>query len=237
MTKKNLISFIFVFALVLASVVPHSTAFAQPVETQGAGENASDSATTDQLKKRIEKVVEERREQIKGVVEDLLGKKGAYIGEITRISEEAITVKSNETTNIIPLTEDLVILKGGAPADISTIEVGNWAIVLGNRSTTNIEPEYVLVSPTTLRPATQFVRLGTIKTINKNQLVFVPRGTQEEKTIALLKTTKYQDVTGEDAKLADFDNELNVLVIATEGKDGLQLKTMRSLAPLSEQDK
>lgn len=237
MNTQKIIGFLLLYILTFTLVAPLSVVFAQPTETQGAGENASDSATTDQLKKRIEKVVEERREQIKGVVEDLLGKKGAYIGEITRISEEAITIKSNETTNIIPLVEDLVILENGAPADINTIEVGNWAIVLGNRSENTIEPEYVLVSSTSLRPAPQYVRLGTIQSINKNQLVFIPRGTQEEKTIALQKTTTYQDVTGEDAKLADFEKDLNVLVIATEGKDSLELKTMRSLAPLSEQDK
>jgi hypothetical protein len=222
--------------IAITSLFPRSISYAQP-EIEGAGENSSDSATTDELRKRIERVVEERREQIKGVVEDLLVKKGAYIGEITRISEEAITIKSNDNPNIIPLTDQLVILKGNAPASINAIEVGNWAVVMGNRSDNTIEPEYVLVSATTLRPMNQFVRLGSIKAITRSDVTFIPRGTQDEQKLAIQKTTKYEDADGLPARIADFDEELNVLVTAVEGKDSWQLKTMRSLAPLTEEEK
>lgn len=218
--------------MAIASVLPSTIVNAQ-TDTDGAGEDSTDSATTDELRKRIERVVEERREQIKGVVEDLLVKKGAYIGEITRISEEAITIKSNETTNIIPLTDQVVILENNAPVNISTIEVGNWATVLGNRTTTTIEPEYVMISDVTLRPTSYYVRLGTIKSLDRTELVFIPRGSQEETTVALQRTSKYQNSDGETALVTNFSEELGVLVIATEGKDGLVLKTLRSLAPLS----
>lgn len=231
MKNKNILTGILLLGLTIASLLPPSVTFAQ-TETEGAGEDASDSATTDELRKRIERVVEERREQIKGVVEDLLIKKGAYIGEITRISEEAITIKSNETTNIIPLTEEVVILENGSPVNIANIEVGNWGTVMGNRTTTTIEPEYVLISATSLRPTDHYVRLGSIKSLDRTELVLTPRGTQDETTIAIQKTTKYQNADGEPAVAADFEEDLGVLVIASEGKDGLELITLRSLAPL-----
>lgn len=226
---------ILLLGMFFSSFMPSARTFAQ-TETEGAGENASDSATTDELRKRIERVVEERREQIKGVVEDLLVKKGAYIGEVIRISEEAITIKSNETNNIIPLTEEVVILENNQPVNIATIEVGNWATVMGNRTSTTIEPEYVLISATSLRPENYYVRLGTIQTLNRTELVFIPRGTEEQTTISLQRTTKYQNSDGEPAVVADFEEEFGVLVIASEGKDGLELKTMRSLAPLSTEE-
>ncbi|MDQ5951262.1 MAG: hypothetical protein QG639_539 [Patescibacteria group bacterium] len=233
MRHKFLVTGILLLSLVVSSLVPSAVLFAQ-TETEGAGENASDSATTDELRKRIERVVEERREQIKGVVEDLLVKKGAYIGEITRISEEAITIKSNETTNIIPLTEEVVILENNSPVNIANIEVGNWATVLGNRTSTTIEPEYVLISATSLRPITYFVRLGNVVSLDRTELVFTPRGTEDEITVALQRNSKYQSSDGEKAVAADFEEELGVLVIAAEGQDGLELITLRSLAPFAD---
>lgn len=235
----NLKTYLLTSTIALTTVLVLSisgTSHAQEPETTGAGENATDSATTDELRRRIERVVEERREQIKGVVEDLLVKKGAYIGEVTRISEEAITVKSNETTNIIPLTEELVILQGNSPTTIDSIEVGNWATVLGNRSSTSIEAEYVLISENTLRPDNQLVSLGTIQTINRSELIIVPRGSEEELTISIQRDTIFEDETGEEITQAEFEEELSVLVTAVEGPDGWELKTVRSLAPLAVED-
>lgn len=230
--KQKILAFILTLLMCLTYIPVYSTVSAQTA-SPGAGD-ASDSATTEELRKRIERVVYERREQIKGVVEDLLGKKGAYIGEISRISEEAITVKYNDIPSIIPLTDSLVILQGTTPLSIDKIEVGNWAVVVGTRSDNSIEPEYVLVSDTTLRPQTQLVKLAAIKSINRSQLVLIPRGSQEEQKATILKNTKFQDMNGDAAVVRDFDVDLNVLVTAVQGKDGWELKTVRSLAPLSE---
>lgn len=235
-SHKTITLALVVATMVVTSFVPTSLVWAQADAAEGAGANASDSATTEELRKRIERVVEERREQIKGIVEDLLIKKGAYIGEITRISEEAITIKSNETTNIIPLTEQVVILEDNQPVNIATIEVGNWATVLGNRTTSSIEPEYVLISATSLRPQNYYVRLGSIHSLDRTELVFIPRGTEDQVTIALQRTSQYQNADGEAAAATDFEEQFGVLVIASEGQDGYELKTMRSLAPLTVED-
>lgn len=227
------IAFTFALLLGITSISSVSAVSAQSA-TPGAGTEATDSATTEELRKRIERVVDERREQIKGVVEDLLGKKGAYIGQISRISEEAITVKQGETPTIIPISDTLVILQDATPLSIDKIEVGNWAIVLGTRSDNAIEPEYLIISDLSLRPQNQLVKLGSIKNINRSQLVFIPRGTQDELTATIQRATKFQDSDGDTAAVTEFEADLSVLVTAVEGKDGWELKSVRSLAPLDE---
>ncbi|PIR61642.1 MAG: hypothetical protein COY81_01450 [Candidatus Pacebacteria bacterium CG_4_10_14_0_8_um_filter_43_12] len=212
----------FIVLVVIAGLL-RTPAFAQSPTPAGG---ASESATTQVLKQRIEKVL--------GVVENLLTKKGAYIGEITRLSEGTITIKSKEIPIIVPIDDSIVILQDNKPLEVNKIEVGNWAIVLGNKSAISIDPEYILVSKTSLQPKAQLVKLGTIKSLTKSQLVIIPRGSQEEQPISIQKTSKFEDVTGEVVKLTDLEPELNILVTAVEGTDGWLLLTARSLAPLNE---
>lgn len=229
--KSKLLQLALVFTLLCAVV-------AVPIRTLAAddtSEEASNSATTSELKKRIEKVVDEKREQIKGVLQDLLANKKGFIGEITRISEEAITVKSADNTTIIPIAESLNIMQDGKDLEVSAIEVGNWVTVLGNKDGEGIEAEYLMVSDDSLSPKPQLVNLGSITEITRTSITITTRGTQEDRELNIVKGTEFQDVDGEEATVAEFEEDLNVLVVAVQGdKEGWDLLTVRSLAPFEQ---
>jgi hypothetical protein len=218
------------YPLAIQAVTPTPTTTTATDETTATG-----SATTEELRKRIEKVVDEKREQIKGVIQDLLSKKTSFIGEISRISEEAITVKSADTTTIIPISDSLKLLKDNKALEVSALEVGNWAVVLGNKDGDGIESEYILVSKESLRPRNQLVVLGSITALTKTEVTISTRGTQEERKLTIAKTSEFQDVNGEKAVAGDFEKDFNVLVVATEEEKGWQLQTLRSLAAFEEE--
>ena len=225
--KKNLIRLILIFGLLF--LIGATTIKAQTAES--SDDTASSSATTSELKKRIEKVVVEKREQIKGVLQDLLSNKTGFIGEISRISEEAITVKSAENTTIIPIGDSLNLMQDGKPLELTSLEVGNWTIVLGNKDGEGIESEYLLVSEETLRPKNQLVTLGSITNITRSSITVITRESEEEIELTISKATKFEDVEGEEATVTDFEKDLNVLVVATEDTTDWELQTIRSLAP------
>ncbi len=230
-----------VFVSLVLGIAPSSAQEATEKETATKSaqetsetENAEPDETTLELKKRIEKVVEEKREQVKGAIEDLLSGKSGFIGEVFRVSEETITVTTPNGNVVVPIGESVQILKDGKDLMLEKVEVGNWVIVLGNTQAETVVPDYIFVEENSLRTPNQVVTLGTLQSINTKQVVITKRGTGEEKTLTILKTSQFEDQDGEEARITDFEEEISVLVTGFETEDGLELSTLRSLALLSD---
>ncbi|MGD9129010.1 MAG: hypothetical protein PVJ09_00770 [Candidatus Woesebacteria bacterium] len=210
-----------------------------------AEQDNTDSATTEtseaspsaeaneNLKDRIEKIVEEKKDKIENTLEDLSKNKKGFIGEVTRVSEETITISTTKGTNIIPLTEDLVLVKKQKKIAVDEVIVGDWLIVMGFIEDDSFVPKRIVVSAESLRPKEHIVLLGTIKSIQRNKIDFKPRSDEETLTLDLNKKTKFQDNQGEEAKQADFIEDLQCLLIGYKDEDEAVVTTIQALAPLS----
>lgn len=179
-------------------------------------ESSSSSATTQKLRERIEKIVEEKKDQIKGVLSEFDQKKRGTLGNVTRVSEESITVKTRKATEIIPLNDDVVLQKAGKTIKIGDVAVGDWAVVMGLIEDDTFQPKRILVSSTTLRPATAVVTLGTIETVNRTQLDIAPRSGDSSFPINTDSKTNYQDINGEEIERADIKADMQAIVIGYE---------------------
>lgn len=220
----------FTFLPFLAPTPVFAITASNSAKESDASPSATPEETTMELKKRIEKVVEEKREQVKGVISNLLSDKHGFIGEVSRLSQEAITVKQNGDSRIIPITEDITIIKKGKKIKAEEIEVGNWVTVIGSGSIEKFEPEFILVSPESLRPKDRTIALGSLTTVGKTALKIKPRGSSDEREFLIVKTSKLENVDGSAIKLADFDEDLSILVIATKNtKDQWEVVRARSL--------
>lgn len=175
------------------------------------------SKTTQKLKERIEKIVEEKKDQIKGIIDNLDSSKQGFIGEVARISEEAITVKTNTSTRILPITEDVELLEDGKEIELSDIAVENWLVVLGIIEDDNFTPIRILVSEESLRPLPSYITLGSIKSLEKNELTIVPRsGEEEEIPVTLNSDTLFEDLNGEEIDRTDIEEETQALIVALD---------------------
>ncbi len=193
---------------------------------------ASPSAeeTTQNLKDRIEKVVQEKQEQIKGVIDKMSKNKRGFIGEIQRVSEETLTIKTNKGSEIITLNEDLTLVKSGKTISVDTIAVGDWAIVMGYIEDDAFSPRRIVVSENTLRPKTHQVYLGSIETIGKSELTLLPRNGEPAVNIDIDKNTKYQDLNGTKITSSDISKQTQVLIVTTEDDDSKTALVIKSLA-------
>lgn len=198
--------------------------------TSTASPSASPEETTLELKKRIEKVVEEKRDQIRGVINNLLSDKYGFIGEVTRLSQEALTIKQNGDSRILPFTEKTIVIRKGKRITPAEIEVGNWVTILGSGTNEKFSPEILIVSATSLKPTPKTIMIGTITKIAKTSITILPRGGQGEETLQLTKTTKFENFDGGAIKVTDLDKDISILTISTRNEGNqLELSTARAL--------
>ena len=234
MQKKSLLYFFLIIFSFVFLLTPPATVFAATASNSAQDSNASPSAspeeTTMELKKRIEKVVEEKRDQIKSAISNLLSDKHGYIGEVTRLSQEAITVRQNGDSRIIPITDDLTIIQKGKKIKAEQIEVGNWVTVIGTGAAEKFKPEYIIVSAESLRPKDRVVMIGTLTAVGKTTVKVQQRGTSEVREYSVVKTSKLENIDGSAIKITDLEEDLSALVIATKNaKDGWDIVRLRTV--------
>lgn len=197
-------------------------ATATPIISPSPTPAASPEQTAEELKKRIEKVLGEKKD---------FSEKTGFIGEVSRLSQEALTVKQAGGTTIIPFEDSIAILKKGKRITAQEIEVGNWVIVIGSKSDNDLKPDFIIVSAESLRPKTKTVVIGTITSIAKSKLTIITRGSNEEKTFTLVRGTKYENADGTTVKVTDFDKDLSVLVVSSQAEnDVFNVTTLRALS-------
>jgi len=173
--------------------------------------------------------------KVNGAINNLLNKKVAMIGEVTRITDESITITNLSGIKILDLSNNPKIIKDSKEIAVDKIEVENWVTVLGQVEDDEFISRLIYVSATTLRPKTQEVMIGTITSITNSEVKVRTRSRDEEKTLKLSKSTSYQDSDGEKANINSFSKDINILVTGTNNEISTTALTLRSLAPLSDE--
>lgn len=185
--------------------------------TQTAAKTASDSATvtTQNLRERIERIVEEKREQIKGVLTEISITQRGIIGAVQRVTEESITIRTHKGTEIIPLTNTsypVELVKANKAIKTTDIAVGDWLLALGVFEDDSFQPVRVLVSEKSLRPRTRSISIGSIATLSRTSISIDSRDGSGQVTYTINKDTKYQDLSGEDLVIADIEESMQAIV-------------------------
>ena len=196
-----------------------------------AQEASPGADTTKKLRERIERVVDEKRDQVQGTVDDLSNKRRGFVGEVQRVTEGAITVKNHKGTQILPIGEETTLVKAGKTIGIDTVAVGDWAIVIGVIEDDAFSARRIIVSSESLRPRTHAVALGSITNRTTKELTILSRN-GETLTFMVNTKTSYQDRDGEKAKADQFIKDMQVLVVGYEGTEGKVATTVRTIVPL-----
>lgn len=193
-------------------------------------DQATDSTkTTLKLKERIERIVEEKKDQVKGIISDITSTKQGFVGEVIRVTQESITVKTNKATRIIPITPDVKILKDNKEISVEDIAVENWAVVMGILEEDTFKAIRILISPTTLRPRPHIIILGSINALEKTLVTITPRSGEEPLSALLNSKTIYEDINGQEILRTDIQTDTQALIIIYEDKGSKITKRIRIL--------
>lgn len=208
-----------------------------PVSVRAQQENSSSSAANS-LKDRIEKAVEKKETTEKKVRGSSRQTRG-FIGQITRVSQEALTIENSKGTQIIPLEEQVNVTKDDKPIAIKDIAVDEWAVVMGfTANDDNFEPRKIIIKESQLMTDSQIVMLGTLIGYDNKSLTIRSRQDQTDYKFELSRTTDIEDDQGEAVKFSQLFEEMQLLVVGLkevdEDKETETIKTLivRSLAPI-----
>lgn len=199
-------------------------------------DEASPSATKS-LKDRIEKVVDEKKDQVEQKVTESTAAKRGFIGRIDRVSEEAITLVNAKGTQVIPLSPELELVKDDQEANIEDLAVDDWVTVLGIQNDKDFEPLRIVISEDQLSPRPQVVAIGSIASFNSSQVTLKSRQDDSEVEFDLNNNTDYKNIEDEDIAIADLFEDMQCLIAGYTSGDEGEVNTnhallLYSLAPL-----
>lgn len=211
------------------------------VQAQTATDSATPSPeiTTQNLKERIERVVQEKKEAIKGAIDRLGTQKRGFIGEIQRISEETLSVKTSKGIRIVALSDpNITILKNQKAITIENISVGDWVVAMGfAEEDGTFTPRRLLISSQTLRPKDFRVELGTLVNIGKTTITLNSRKDSTNIEYTLEKSSVIQDIQGDEITLKEVTTDLQALVVSTTNEDDEQvIEVIRVLSDLDDNE-
>jgi hypothetical protein len=226
--KKQLI---LITSLCLLYWVSFSSAIVTKAQEATSSGSPTPAETTVQLKERIQRIVEENSDQIKGVIDQLSYQKRGFIGRVERVTQESLTLENRKGTQIISIDEKVTLLKSNQEISIDDVAVDDWLVVMGVIEDDTFSPKRILVSSTSLRPKNHFVIIGTITDQSNGELNLLSRQS-EELSFDINKKTQYQDQDGETGSSKEFIKDLQVLVVGYEDDSGKNATTIRSLVSL-----
>lgn len=207
----------------------------QPKATVSPTPSPSPAATPDttqNLKDRINKVL---KEQVQGVEDQTNQKKRGFIGEVQRVTETSITLRTNKGSQILNVEGGIVIARDNKKASLDDIAVGDWAIAMGYVNDDAFELKRLLVSSTSLRPRRYQTTIGTLEEIKSTrtsvQIIISPRFIKEKKTFVLAKTVTFQDGQGNPLTQKDLKTDSQYAVISYQDGETLTAILVRALAP------
>lgn len=231
--KKSFTTFsIFSFmVLVWALFTLPTMVFAQVAETDASNSSGSSNSASDSTIDNIKKVIQDKKAELGTGGANLLRGKRAYLAKVLRVSEETLTVSNYSGNKIIPLEESVIIQEAGKDAKISDIAVGNWVGIYGEMISDNLKIKKVEIYEHNFDSKDKIITLGSISMIGKNDLKITPRSGEKELALSFSKKSNFQDYQGKDAKLSDFYEDLQCLVVAFADKNGnYVVSTIRALS-------
>jgi hypothetical protein len=192
--------------------------------------------TTEKLKERIEKIVEQRKDKIEKVLGESSSQKRGFVGQVSRVSETTLTLDVFGTTTIVPFDETVELLKNNTETAAENIAVDSWATVMGIWEDDAINPRKIILSDKSPLPDQHLVELGSLKEINNRSVVFQSRSSQSETTIYTNSRTIVEDSDGLEADISQLSEEDQVLITGyKDGDDDAYATTIRALAPFDKE--
>lgn len=197
--------------------------------------------TTEKLKERIEKVLNEQAADHR--LETAAGKKKGLVGQIQRVTENIITVKNSAGIQTVTLTPQMQIIKKDRKLTPADLAIGDWITVLGYQKNEEFEPKRILVATKPLTPANLNMTIATLEEIAKPKrasasaakattLTLRSREDDQSFTAQVTKETKLLDATGETLAVTDLATQVQYLVLTIQPADDRQLLYLKALAPL-----
>jgi|GEM_PF-1676082 len=194
--------------------------------------SASDLQTTQNLKQRIDSVLKNRTDQVKGVMDEMTLQKRGFIGQVQRVIEQTITVKNPQETETLTLSPTVLLTKDGKKATIDDIAVDDWVVAVGYTGQQGFSLKHLFVSSVSLVPPHYDTTVGNVLSIAKKSMQLQPRSTdpqQQPEDYVLNKATKFEDAQGNALTQSDIQTDSQYLIVSFNNNDQKIVMLMHAL--------
>lgn len=230
MQLKIITRSLFVLTAVLLTMVV-STATTLAKTDSGSATTLQDTTVKLRIRERLQRRILGDQD------ENTAGKqvRAAYIGQVTRVSDEAITLKTLVGTEIVPLEASVVLLKRTQPVPVTEVAVGNWLIVIGTREKNqSIRPELLLLQTVDLKPREHLVAIGVVTSTSSTSITVIPRGKTEPLTLTITKNSKLIDAVDEKMTIKTVPKDVSAIVVGFTTATGWELGTLKTTVSMVE---
>jgi hypothetical protein len=213
-----------------ATVTPRpSTSTFKLVSTPSpAAESSDDEQATENLKDRIDRVLEQRQEKLREL-EQAGQRRRIFIGEVQRIIEQTVTLRTPRGNQTMIIGPEIGMTKDGRKATIDDVAVGDWVGVIGFLDKESIQPQRVFISGTTFKPTNFVTVVGTIKEVTRTQLTVVDANQTDQK-FTFTRTTQFQGNDGATIKRENLETDTQVVVVGKTENNQTSALLIKSLA-------
>jgi hypothetical protein len=217
-----LCAWLFLSDQIATKLQAQQTTATQSSQTTTAEETANEDEAVDEiseeLRQRIQRVREEST-QVRGVNSISLSEKTARIGEVTRVTDESVTMQYQDGTLIVPLDDQAVLVRDDEIIAASDIEVGSWVMILGAMTRATFEPDFVVSLDESPLGASSTVVFGSLSEVTARELTISVRGSDEMRTVTTTTRTRYLDFDNDEVPRSALDEDISVVVVATANED------------------
>jgi hypothetical protein len=219
------------FYLVIVAMILVSLFIAMPMISAQTESEATEESTISNIKK----VIQDKQAELGQNNQQSTQLKQAYLAQVKRVSAETLTVLNNQTSVVIPLTEDLEIVKKEKQIKIEEVAVDDWVIVYSVFKEDLCLPKRILLTEKDFTQEDRKIMVGTITELYSSNLLFDSRTGESDFNFLLDKNTQYFDVSGDEISLRDLYSELQCLIVATAKTDGQwRASSIKALVDLSD---
>lgn len=183
----------------------------------------------------IKKVIQDKQVELGQNAQQNNQRKQAYLAQVKRVSAETLTVLNNQLNIVIPVTDDLAIIKDEKMIDIDQIEVEDWVIIYSIVEEETVNVKRIMVSDKDFTQVERKIMLGTIVEIYSSNLLFDARTGEENLSFLIDKNTQYFDINGDEVSFNDFYPDLQCLIVAkSKANEQWQLTSIKALVDLND---
>lgn len=178
----------------------------------------SEAAALENIKKVIEKNI--TTEKVKEVIEQVARRKRGFVGQVTRVSEDMITLRVGAESTIVSVGAGTILTDGADEIDVEVIAVDDWVSVIGFIDEDDqLEPVRVSVLEENPYPTNIITHIGSISSIEDTTVTVLSRSDGTERTFEIDDDTLIEDSAGTVLELDELESLLTALVIAQESDD------------------
>lgn len=186
---------------------------------------ASESAAIENIKKVIEKNIS--TDKVKEAFVQVFRQKRGVIGQVTRVTENMITLSSADTTIIVSTTDATTIVEGTNELGVEDIAVDDWLSVVGFDDDGTFEPVEITVLEEDPYPQDVVTVIGSIETIEDNNITVVSRKNSNTIAFTITDSSRIEDATGKELTADELQEDLTCLVVAQKEDDDTAIKHLR----------